>query len=127
MTHIIVDNEMHWQVWLHSTPNAYLTSTKLSESIRINEADYPHSYQLVSSQMRAAAEKLASMISKTVLNDLEKRLERRDKCRGFESFLVGIVLLSCVEKLSWYYKTFDDAKWSAEVCVLRCGTGCNDY
>jgi len=69
--------------------------------------------------MRAAAEKLASTISKTVLNDLEKRLERRDKCRGFENFLVGIVLLSCVEKLSWYYKTFDDVKWSAEVCVLQ--------
>lgn len=119
MTHIIVDNEMHWQVRLHPTPNTHLTSTLSSEPIRINQADYPHSYQLISSQMRAAAEKLASTISKTVLNDLEKRLERRDKCRGFEIFLVGIVLLSCVEKLSWYYKTFDDAKWSAEVCVLQ--------
>ena len=115
ITHVIVDNEMYWQVRLHSSPNAYLTSVMPSEPIRIDEANFPHSYQLISSQMRAAAEKLASTISKVVLNDLEKRLERRDKCRGFETFLVGIVLLSCVEKMSWYYKTFDDAKWSTEV------------
>lgn len=120
ITHIIVDNEMHWQVWLHpaqTSPKAYPNSAILNEPARINEADYQQSYQLICSQMRSAAEKLASTISKTVLNELEKRLERRDKCRGFETFLVGIVLLNCVEKMSWYYKTFDDVKWSAEVCL----------
>ncbi len=120
ITHIVVDNEMHWQVWLHPTqasPNTYPNSGNAREPVRISEADYPQSYQLICSQLRAAAEKLTSTISKTVLNDLEKRLERRDKCRGFETFLVGIVLLSCVEKMSWYYKTFDDVKWSTEVCL----------
>ena len=115
----MVDNEMHWRVWLHPMPNAYATPVPSNESFRINEADHSRSYQLISSQMRAAAEKSASAISKIVLNDLEKRLERRDKCRGFETFLIGIVLLSCVEKMSWYYKTFDDAKWSKEVCALQ--------
>ena len=118
ITHIIVDNEMHWQVWLHPTPNAYVTPAPSNEPIWINEADYSHSYQLISSQIRAVAEKLASSISKIALNDLEKRLERRDKCRGIETFLIGIVLLSCVEKISWYYKTFDDVKWSAEVSAI---------
>ena len=109
---------MHWHVYLHPTSNAYVAAVPSKEPIQINEADYSRSYQLISSQMRAAAEKSASAVSKIVLNDLEKRLERRDKCRGFETFLIGIVLLSCVEKMSWYYKTFDDAKWSTEVCAL---------
>ncbi len=118
ITHIIVDNEMHWQVWLQpaqASPKAYPKFAMLNEPVRINETNNPQSYQLICSQLRSAAEKLAATISKTVLNELEKRLERRDKCRGFETFLVGIVLLSCVEKMSWYYKTFDDVKWSAEV------------
>ena len=109
---------MHWHVYLHPESNAYVAPVPSDEPIQINEADYSRSYQLISSQMRAAAEKSASAVSKIVLNDLEKRLERRDKCRGFETFLIGIVLLSCVEKMSWYYKTFDDEKWSTEVCAL---------
>ena len=111
---------MHWQIWQYPMRvplDVHSDCTMPSNPAAINEADYPRSYQLICSQIRAAAEKVMSGISKVVLNDLEKRLERRDKCRGFETFLCGIVLLNCVERISWYYKTFDDTKWAAEVNI----------
>ena len=112
---------------MQASSDAQLDFVTPSDPAAINEPDYPRSYQLICSQMRAAAEKLASAISKVLLNDLEKRLERRDKCRGFEIFLTGIILLSCVEKMSWYYKTFDATKWSAEVSLRDCAASSDNH
>ncbi|KAL8998022.1 MAG: hypothetical protein Q9169_002862 [Polycauliona sp. 2 TL-2023] len=33
--------------------------------------------------------------------ELEKRLERKDKCQGFETLFVGIILLNCIERICW--------------------------
>ncbi|KAL8653075.1 MAG: hypothetical protein Q9210_002321, partial [Variospora velana] len=56
---------------------------------------------IITSQLRAAAQHRAFMISKTILIDLERRLERKERCRGFETFLVGILFLNCVERMCW--------------------------
>lgn len=109
---------MHWRIWLHPTeaqPHAYVDFPAPEGPINLNATDNPQVYPLLCSQLRAAGEKLASALSKTIMNDLERRLERREKCRGFETCLIGVILLSCVEKMSWYFKTFDDVRWSSEV------------
>lgn len=33
--------------------------------------------------------------------ELEKRLERKERCQGFETFFVGVILLNCIERMSW--------------------------
>lgn len=60
-------------------------------------------------QLQAAAEQRASFISRNVMTELEKRLERREKCQGFGTFLVGILLLNCVERMSWALKSLSDS------------------
>ncbi|KAL8973703.1 MAG: hypothetical protein Q9197_002054 [Variospora fuerteventurae] len=56
---------------------------------------------IVTSQLRATAQHRAFTISKIILIDLERRLERKERCRGFETFLVGILFLNCVERMCW--------------------------
>lgn len=40
--------------------------------------------------------------------DLERRLERKEKCQGFETFLVGVLLLNCVERMCFAFKRVSD-------------------
>ena len=55
----------------------------------------------IASQFRAAASCLSSSLSKIIMVELERRLERRDRCQGFSTYLAGILLLNCVERLCW--------------------------
>ncbi|KAL8785221.1 MAG: hypothetical protein Q9213_003490 [Squamulea squamosa] len=57
--------------------------------------------QIITAQLQAAAEQGACDISKHIMVELEKRLERKERCQGFETFFVGIILLNCVERMSW--------------------------
>jgi len=45
------------------------------------------------------------------MNELERRLLRRSQDAWFETFLVSIILLNCVEKMCWLYQTWDDEQW----------------
>ncbi|KAL9018328.1 MAG: hypothetical protein Q9185_004361 [Variospora sp. 1 TL-2023] len=56
---------------------------------------------IITSQLRATAQHRAFTISKIILIDLERRLERKERCQGFETFLVGILFLNCVERMCW--------------------------
>lgn len=117
MTLLIVD-EMHLSIWFKSFPDeghTYDRSPNTDEPNYINEKDYPQTYLLVCAQVRATTEKLTSVVSKNVMNGLERRLERREKCQGFETFLVGVILLSCVERIIWYLKTLESPRFSAGV------------
>ena len=96
-------------------------SSTSTEPCLLPEADYPQIYLLLCAQIRAVAEKSASILSKSIMNDLEKRLERQFRARGFETFLIGVILLSCAEKMSWYFKTFEDPKWFQIVCEKSFG------
>ncbi|KAI4257068.1 MAG: hypothetical protein L6R42_005877 [Xanthoria sp. 1 TBL-2021] len=58
----------------------------------------------VTAQLQAAAEQGACDISKHIMVELEKRLERKERCQGFETFFVGIILLNCIERMSWAMK-----------------------
>ncbi|KAL8938251.1 MAG: hypothetical protein Q9216_003991 [Gyalolechia sp. 2 TL-2023] len=60
------------------------------------------------SQLKASAEHRASTISKNVMIELERRLERKERCQGFETFLVGFLLLNCVERMCWVFQYAND-------------------
>ncbi|KAI4235839.1 MAG: hypothetical protein LQ349_002904 [Xanthoria aureola] len=59
------------------------------------------SCHIVTAQLHAAAEQGAADISKNIMVELEKRLERKERCQGFETFFVGVILLNCIERMSW--------------------------
>lgn len=74
----------------------------------IDEISNPESYSLLCSQLRAATEKRASQLSKSVMNDLERRLLQRQQSGWFETFLVALILLNCVERTCWLFRSWDD-------------------
>lgn len=106
--HILVDHELRWSM--------SETSSLASESghgIQINENTNGESYNILHLQLNAAAEKKAAQISKSVLNDLERRLLQRSSTSSFETFLVAIILLNCVEKSTWLFKSWEQESFHA--------------
>ncbi|KAL9604496.1 MAG: hypothetical protein Q9219_000461 [cf. Caloplaca sp. 3 TL-2023] len=66
------------------------------------------SLKCVTAQLQAAAERQISTISKNIMIDLERRLERKERCQGFETFLIGIILLNCIERMCWVFRRISD-------------------
>ena len=126
-THILVDIEMRWKTFSNPTlppspsPTSFqppLTSSEASfdeKRTPIDDSTNPQSYALLCSQLRSAAEKRAAQLSKGVMNDLERRLLQRQHSGRFETFLVAMVLLNCVERASWLFWTWEDEQWYSKV------------
>ncbi|KAI9786506.1 MAG: hypothetical protein M1835_003048 [Candelina submexicana] len=125
-THILVDLEMQWQTFLNPTMPAQFDPTVLSPPEAPNGIDpshnhkpiehdtNPETYALLCSQLRAAAEKRAAQLSKSVMNDLERRLLARQQSEWFETFLVAIVLFNCIEKMSWLFRSWEGERFYAK-------------
>lgn len=92
----------------------------------IDEITNAESYALLCSQLRAATEKRASQLSKTVMNDLERRLLQRQQSGWFETFLVAMILLNCVERTCWLFRSWEDEAFVQRVstfyllCLQKC-------
>lgn len=81
----------------------------------IEEVTDPESHALLCSQLRAGMEKRAMQLSKSVINDLERRLLQRQKTGWFETFLVSIILLNCVERTCWLFRSWDNENFVQRV------------
>jgi hypothetical protein len=106
IVHILVDHELKWGVYDKMNIDVDAAQDAHGE-------DTP-TYTLVVKQLNAAVEKKAASISKAVLSDLERRLLHRSSNKSFELFLVGIILLNCLEKSTWLYKSWEHvlkAEW----------------
>jgi hypothetical protein len=118
-THILADVELHWKTFTNATlPPASVNTLAPSTDegrLPINESTNPESYALLSSQLRAATEKRASQLGKLVMNDLERRLLQRQHSGWFETFLVAVILLNCVERTCWLFRTWDQETFAARV------------
>ncbi|KAK6585279.1 hypothetical protein PZA11_002006 [Diplocarpon coronariae] len=66
-------------------------------------------YDLIVSQLNAAAEKKASKMCADVLVRLERLLLQ--KVSSFEIFLISIIILNCVEKSTWLFKSWEQASF----------------
>lgn len=114
VNHVLVDIEMRWRTF---------EKTEDGERNSIDEETDEQSYQLICSQLRAAAEKRASHLSKGVMNDLERRLLQRTQGGWFETYLVAILLLNCVERGSWLFRTWAPEQFRSKVCEPMSHTG----
>ena len=81
----------------------------------LRKDQFPTQHNLIRSQIRALTEKKAFKLSKSILNELEKRLLQRPQCQGFETFLVALILLSCAERMCWLFQTLDNQDSSTTV------------
>jgi hypothetical protein len=94
--HIFVASELRWTFSQKVDDDAPPGSgPKIS-----NEETSTH---LLDLQINAAAEKKSSQLCKDVLSNLEKRLLRRDPESFFETFLIALIILNCVEKSTWLF------------------------
>lgn len=64
-------------------------------------------YSVVTSQLFAQFESYASQIFKQICNELERRLLARASTSSNSTFLIAVILLSCVERICLFYRTFD--------------------
>lgn len=75
----------------------------------------PQSYALLCAQLRSAAEKRGADLSKSVMSDLERRLIQKEKGGTFETFLVAILLLNCVERICWLFRAWEEQQYASRV------------
>ncbi|KAK5134984.1 hypothetical protein LTR08_005936 [Meristemomyces frigidus] len=66
------------------------------------------SFRLIRSQLLAAMESRSAKLAKTVINELERRLLQRQQVSRFSTFISAVVLLSSVERITAFYRAFDD-------------------
>ncbi|EKD19750.1 uncharacterized protein L3040_001904 [Drepanopeziza brunnea f. sp. 'multigermtubi'] len=67
------------------------------------------SYDLLVAQLNAAAEKKAAKMCTDVLMRLERLLLQ--KISSFEVFLIAIIILNCVEKSTWLFKSWEQVSF----------------
>ncbi len=106
IVHILIDNELHWSIFYGSDADGAPVQRSA-----INRNANNRNYTVLCLQLNAAAEKKASVICKGVLNDLERRLLQRSSQNSFETFLVAVIMLNCVEKSTWLYRSWEQASF----------------
>ncbi|KAJ5379434.1 hypothetical protein N7509_012553 [Penicillium cosmopolitanum] len=115
-THVLVDTELSWKTFCNPTlpPTSMHSLSQPSDEGRlpIEEVSDHESYALLCSQLRAGMEKRAMQLSKSVITDLERRLLQRQKTGWFETFLVSVVLLNCVERTCWLFRSWDNENFA---------------
>ncbi|KAI9757244.1 MAG: hypothetical protein M4579_003544 [Chaenotheca gracillima] len=108
LTHSLVDIELEWKITRISDPQIG------GERTPIDAESDGRSYNLLCTQLRSAAEKKAAQLSKTILNELERRLLQRSQSGNFETFLVALCMLNCVERATWLFTTWDNEEYTTK-------------
>ncbi|KAL8913188.1 MAG: hypothetical protein Q9171_001982 [Xanthocarpia ochracea] len=104
LTQAVVSSPNDWDIYLHSPkihPNHQRQLAGQAAGSGDATSGSSQFRQTVTAQLQCAAEQGACDMSKQIMIDLEKRLERKERCQGFETFFVGVILLNCVERMSW--------------------------
>ncbi|KAF2855976.1 hypothetical protein T440DRAFT_463320 [Plenodomus tracheiphilus IPT5] len=114
LTRLLTSRNLGWHVY--SNPSlaptmapSTLSPVDIEDAARTHIATVTHqaSYDLIVSQLMGATEKRASFLARIVMNDLERRLLQRQQANPFETFLVAVVLLCCVERMCWLFRTWE--------------------
>lgn len=51
------------------------------------------------------------------MNELERRLLQRHHNGWFETFLVSVILLNCVERACWLFTSWENEDYIGRVCA----------
>jgi len=102
VVHILVDHELAWTITSH--PETELAN---GNDQQISRNTDEKTYGRLCLQLNAAAEMKASEMCKAVLGDLERRLLSKDSSESFEIFIATIIVLNCIEKSTWLFKSWE--------------------
>src|SRR5436190_22747203 len=114
MNHILVDVDMKWTTWENTDLDGNPNGRKL-----IDDETDKETYNLLCVQLRSTAEKKAGQIAKSIMNELERRLLQRAQSGWFETFLVAMLLLNCVERSSWLFQTWNAEEYKVKVMIMN--------
>lgn len=102
VVHILVDHELAWTITTRTDAEA-----PNSQDQQISRSTDEKTYGRLCLQLNAAAEMKASEMCKAVLGDLERRLLSKDSSESFEIFIATIIVLNCIEKSTWLFKSWE--------------------
>jgi hypothetical protein len=115
-THILTSRTLEWHLFSNPSLAPTLAPPTLSETdtedparTTITSDNHSSSYNLIKMQLMGATEKRAACLARVVMNDLERRLLQRQQANPFETFLVAVILLACVERMCWLFRTWEVA------------------
>jgi hypothetical protein len=97
MVHILVDHEVKWVLTKKTSPDSPPDTTPVND----------RSWRLINAQLSATVEKKAALLTKSVLQAMEVRLQSPTARKSFELFLVGILILNCLEKTTWFFNSYE--------------------
>lgn len=124
LTRILNSPSLHWHFFSNPSLAPTMTPPTITPSDleTINRAPISRthnqlSYDLIKSQLMGATEKRAACLARIVMNDLERRLLQRQQANPFETFLVAVVLLACVERMCWLFRTWEDQHESSSANI----------
>lgn len=115
LTRILTSPNVEWHLFSNPSlaPSMAPSTMSTSDFDTINRTpitlvNNQPSYDLIKMQLMSATEKRAACLARIVMNDLERRLLQRQQANPFETFLVAVVLLACVERMCWLFRTWED-------------------
>jgi hypothetical protein len=113
-TRILTSRTLEWHLFSNPSLAPTLAPPILSETdtedparTTITSDNHASSYNLIKMQLMGATEKRAACLARVVMNDLERRLLQRQQANPFETFLVAVILLACVERMCWLFRTWE--------------------
>ncbi|MCJ1251660.1 hypothetical protein MMC30_008895 [Trapelia coarctata] len=111
-TTLLLDFSPQWRIHLDIDPSTEPHPPQFSNLPILHNDQYPTQHNSILAQLRALTERKAAKLSHRLFNELEKRLLQRPQCQGFETFLVAVLILSCVERMCWLFHTWDTAEFA---------------
>jgi hypothetical protein len=115
LTQTLTSRTLQWHIFSNPSMAPTIQPSSLSSADLENASRTPIttvnnrlSYDLIKMQLLAATEKRAASLAKVVMNDLERRLLQRQQASPFETFLIAVILLACVERMCWLFRTWED-------------------
>lgn len=102
VVHILVDHELAWNI-----TDKVDSNVGQGEGPVIDQSNDTNIYNLLCLQLNAAAEMKAAELCKSILGDLERRLLTKDSSESFEIFIATIIILNCIEKSTWLFKSWE--------------------
>lgn len=97
--------------------------TLTGERSVITQDSSPYANATMTLQYRAAVEKRASVLCRSIMHHFEQRVLSRQKSTHFETFLGAFILLGCAERMCWLYRCWEDENSRAYVWTLDAQPG----
>ncbi|OAK98961.1 hypothetical protein IQ06DRAFT_295274 [Phaeosphaeriaceae sp. SRC1lsM3a] len=113
-TRTLTSKTLEWRFFSNPSLAPTMAPPKLSETdmedpnrTPITIVNHASSYNLIKTQLMGASERRAACLARVIMNDLERRLLQRQQANPFETFLVAVILLACVERMCWLFRTWE--------------------